>query len=133
MHKKKRTLAVLCGAALWAVAAAAQQAAHAPGPTVPAAAVAGTLDTAAVAPGAADAASTVNSAAAGNMQRGPGHWEWQGDGHAWVEDGCANQPCESRLTSVTTAMPADSQSTWATVWRALRRACNCGIRSASAT
>ncbi len=132
MHKKKRTLAVLCGAALWAAAAAAQQAAHAPGPTVPAAAVAGTLDTAAVAPGAADAASTVNSAA-GNMQRGPGHWEWQGDGHAWVEDGCANQPCESRLTSVTTAMPADSQSTWATVWRALRRACNCGIRSASAT
>ena len=42
-------------------------------------------------------------------------------------------PCARLLTSVTKPIPASSQAIWATVWRAVRRVCNCGIRSASAT
>ena len=42
-------------------------------------------------------------------------------------------PCASALTAVTKPTPASSQAICAAVWTALRRFCNCGIKSASAT
>ena len=45
----------------------------------------------------------------------------------------ARQTCARVLTSMTSPMPMASQTICAAVSRALRRFCNCGIRSASAT